>query len=64
MLVRILAAVWLACLAAPLSAALPGLVPEHQRIRSASLASPCDVPYDELSKDILHTREGVPVTSI
>jgi phenylpropionate dioxygenase-like ring-hydroxylating dioxygenase large terminal subunit len=42
----------------------PGLVPEHQRIRSASLVSPTDVPFEELSRDILHTREGVPVTSI
>lgn len=42
----------------------PGLVPEHQRIRSASLVAPRQIPYAELSRDILHTRPGVPVTSI
>ena len=42
----------------------PGLVAEHQRIRSASLVAPEDVRYEELSRDILHTREGVPVTSV
>ena len=42
----------------------PGLVPEHQRIRSASLVAPRHIPYAELSRDILHTRPGVPVTSI
>jgi len=42
----------------------PGLVAEHQRIRAASLVVPEGSAYDELSKDILHTREGVPVTSV
>ena len=45
-------------------AAPPGLVAEHQRIRAASLVAPGDVPFEELSRDILHTREGVKVTSI
>ena len=42
----------------------PGLTAEDQRIRSASLVETKDVPYEELSKDILRTREGVSVTSI
>jgi phenylpropionate dioxygenase-like ring-hydroxylating dioxygenase large terminal subunit len=42
----------------------PGLVADHQRIRSASLVVPEGASFDELSQDILHTREGVPVTSI
>ena len=42
----------------------PGLTAEDQRIRAASLVEPKDVSYEELSKDILRTREGVPVTSI
>ena len=42
----------------------PGLTPEDQRIRSASLVAPRHIPYEELSRDILRTRPGVPVTSI
>jgi len=42
----------------------PGLTAKDQRIRSASLVEKRDVNYDVLSKNILHTREGVPVTSI
>lgn len=42
----------------------PGLSPDDQRIRAASLIEKKDVPFDALSRDILHTREGVPVTSI
>ena len=42
----------------------PGLTAEDQRIRSASLVETKDVTYEELSKDILRTREGVSVTSI
>ena len=43
---------------------LLGLTVEDQRIRSASLAKPKGVSYEELSKDILVSREGTSVTSI
>jgi phenylpropionate dioxygenase-like ring-hydroxylating dioxygenase large terminal subunit len=42
----------------------PGLTPAHQRIRSATLVERRDVPFETVARDILHTREGVPVTSI
>ena len=41
-----------------------GLTPADQRIRAATLVAKRDVPFEELSKNILHTREGVPVTSV
>jgi phthalate 4,5-dioxygenase oxygenase subunit len=43
---------------------LPGLTAKDQRVRSASLIEAKNVPYEHLSKEILLTREGVPVTSI
>jgi hypothetical protein len=43
---------------------LPGLTAVDQRIRSASLVKPKGISYEELSKDILVSREGTPVTSI
>lgn len=42
----------------------PGLTAEDQRIRAASLVAPRHIPYEELSRDILRTRPGVPVTSV
>jgi phenylpropionate dioxygenase-like ring-hydroxylating dioxygenase large terminal subunit len=42
----------------------PGLMAADQRIRAASLIEKRNVPYEIISKDILRTRKGVPVTSI
>lgn len=43
---------------------LPALAPTAQRVRSASLVAPRDVPYETLSADILTTRPGIAVTSV
>ncbi len=41
-----------------------GLIAADQRIRAATLVVSRNVPFEDLSRDILHTREGVPVTSV
>ena len=42
----------------------PALEAGAQRVRSASLIAGREVAYEELSRDILATRPGVPVTSV
>ncbi|WP_306395656.1 aromatic ring-hydroxylating dioxygenase subunit alpha [Telluria beijingensis] len=42
----------------------PGVKPEEQRVRSASLVLPPDVAFKDAAKEALIAREGVPVTSV
>ena len=42
----------------------PGVKPEEQRVRSASLVLPPDVAFKDAAKEALIAKEGVPVTSV
>src|SRR4029079_11883193 len=42
----------------------PGLMPQAQRVRSATFVLPVDVAFAEAKRDDLTVREGVPHTSI
>ena len=42
----------------------PGLRSEDQRIRAASLVADRSLSFEQVSRDALRTREGVPVTSV
>jgi phthalate 4,5-dioxygenase oxygenase subunit len=42
----------------------PGLMPQDQRVRSATFVLPVDMAFAEAKRDDLTVREGVPHTSI
>jgi hypothetical protein len=42
----------------------PGVKPEEQRVRSASLVLPPDVAFKDAAREALIAKEGVPVTSV
>ncbi|MDB5746666.1 MAG: rieske (2Fe-2S) protein [Massilia sp.] len=42
----------------------PGVKPEEQRVRSASLVLPPDVAFKDAAREALIAKEGVPITSV